>query len=68
MPVHAWMVNDTAPGNLSVDPSAAQVTAGTPASFTATWSGLDATKKYLGQVNFLESGTVAGSTLVTVNP
>ena len=37
-------------------------------TFTAAWSGLTAGQRYLGQVNFLEGDTPAGSTLVTVNP
>ena len=55
-------------GNLTVDPASATVTMGQPSTFTAAWSGLDATQKYLGQVNYLQDGTIAGSTLVTVNP
>ncbi|WP_202613662.1 S8 family serine peptidase [Ornithinimicrobium cerasi] len=67
-PLHVWRLGDTAAGNLTVSPSSVAVTQGTPTAVTAQWNGLDATKRYLGQVNFLEGSTVAGSTLVTVNP
>ena len=67
-PVHVWNVGDTAEGNLSVAPASVDVAQGVAANLTASWTGLDAAKRYLGKVNFLESGNVAGSTLVTVNP
>lgn len=67
VPVHRWLLDDTSAGNLIVDPASASVTMTQPVSFTASWSDLDATKRYLGQVNFLEGDNVAGSTLVTVN-
>lgn len=67
-PVHLWDVTDAAVGNLTVSPESAEVTQGAAATVTASWTGLDATKRYLGQVNFLEGSNVAGSTLVTVNP
>lgn len=68
VPIHVWNLDDTSAGNLTVDPASATVTMGQPSTFTAAWSGLDATQKYLGQVNYLQDGTIAGSTLVTVNP
>ena len=67
-PVHVWNLDDTAAGNLTVDPTSVEVSVGTPASVTAAWSDLDAAERYLGQVNFLDGPSVAGSTLVTVNP
>ncbi|SOC56871.1 S8 family serine peptidase [Ornithinimicrobium cerasi] len=66
--VHLWNLGDKAEGNLTVSPASVAVTQGTATTVTAAWNGLDATKRYLGQVNFLEGSTVAGSTLVTVNP
>ncbi len=68
VPVHVWNLNDTAAGNLTVTPATASVTQGQTVNLAATWTGLDATKRYLGQVNFLEGTNVAASTLVTVNP
>ena len=67
-PVHVWNLGDADAGNMTVAPSPVEVTQGTPVTVTATWSGLDATQRYLGQVNFLEGAEVAGSTLVSVNP
>ncbi|MFK5635291.1 S8 family serine peptidase [Ornithinimicrobium sp. LYQ103] len=67
-PVHVWNLGDKAEGNLTVDPSSPSVTQGQAATINASWTGLDAAKRYLGQVNFLDGSIVAGSTLVTVNP
>jgi len=67
-PVHLWTLTDADAGNLTVDPTSADVTSGQQVTFTADWKGLDASQRYLGQVNFLEGDNVAGSTLVTVNP
>lgn len=68
VPVHLWNLTDADAGNLTVTPSPVQVTQGTPVTLTAAWSGLDASRRYLGQVNYLNGDTVAGSTLVSVNP
>ena len=59
VPIHVWNLDDTSAGNLTVDPASATVTMGQPSTFTAAWSGLDATQKYLGQVNYLQDGTIA---------
>ena len=67
VPVHVWNLGDTDTGNLTLAPASATVTQGTPLTVTASWSGLEASKRYLGQVHFLEGANVAGSTLVTVN-
>ncbi len=67
-PVHVWNLGDVDSGNLTVTPASASVSSGRAVTFNAAWTGLDATKPYLGQVNFLNGGEVAGSTLVTVNP
>ena len=68
VPVHTWDVTDADADNLTVQPASASVTMAQPVTFTAAWSGLTAGQRYLGQVNFLEGDTPAGSTLVTVNP
>ncbi len=68
VPVHVWNVGDAAAGNLTVSPATATVTQGRTTTLTASWSGLDSSRRYLGQVNYLQGTTVAGSTLVTVNP
>lgn len=67
-PVHVWNIMDAAAGNLTVAPNPVQVTGGTPTTVTATWQGLDTSRRWLGQVNFLNGTTTAGSTLVSVNP
>ena len=68
VPVHVWNLSDANANNMTVTPSPVQVTQGTPVTLTAAWQGLDAGKRYLGQVNYLEGQTVGGSTLVSVNP
>ena len=68
VPLHIWNLGGTDEGNLTVNPSTLEVKSGVPVSVTASWKGLAAGQRYLGQVNFLEGGDVAGSTLVTVNP
>ncbi|WP_342372838.1 S8 family serine peptidase [Propioniciclava soli] len=67
-PVHVWNLTDADAGNLTVTPSPVQVTQGTPVTLAASWNGLTAGSRYLGQVNYLNGGEVAGSTLITVNP
>ena len=68
VPVNVWNLTDRAEGNLTVTPTTLPVTQGTPATLTAAWSGLDASKRYIGQVNYLQGTNVAASTIVTVNP
>ncbi|MDO5740601.1 MAG: S8 family peptidase [Ornithinimicrobium sp.] len=68
VPLHLWLVGDTAEGNLTVTPASVQVIQGTPTTLTAAWTGLAPAERYLGKVNYLTDGKVAGSTLVTVNP
>ncbi|GAA5163855.1 S8 family serine peptidase [Ornithinimicrobium tianjinense] len=67
-PLHTWQVADGAAGNLTVTPSPVAVTQGTATTLTAAWSGLDASKRYLGRVSYLDGTTVAGSTLVSIAP
>lgn len=67
-PVHVFNLTDASEGNMTVSPSPAPVTSGTPVTLTASWTGLDPNTRYLGRVNLL-NGTVAGaSTLVSVAP
>lgn len=68
VPLHIWNVGDQAAGNLTVAPASQAVTLGGSYNFTAAWQGLDATKKYLGMVNYVKDGSIVGSTIVTVNP
>ncbi|WP_431473178.1 hypothetical protein [Ornithinimicrobium sp. W1665] len=67
-PVHIWNLGDEDEANLTASPASLTVTQGTTVTVTASWDGLLGGERYLGQVNFLEGTTLAGSTLVTVNP
>jgi hypothetical protein len=57
-----WAVPATDAGNLVVTGGGA-VTLGTPTTLTATWSGLDATKRYLGWIGY---GGADERTLVSI--
>jgi hypothetical protein len=61
-----WIVN-TAAGNLTATPASQQTTAAGTATVTAAWSGLEAGKRYLGQLAYSDGTAVRGSTLVEVN-
>ena len=54
-------------GNLTVTPASQSVTAGTPASVTAAWSGLTAGSRYLGRISYGDGTDTAGGTLVRVD-
>ena len=47
-----FVVGSTSAGNASVSPSPASVTGGTPTTLTASWTGLDVAKRYLGVVSY----------------
>ena len=46
----AWVLGSTAAGNLTATPSTTTAVTGATGSVALAWSGLDATKKYLGAV------------------
>jgi len=48
----AWTLGSTDAGNLTATPSTTTATTGASASVALAWSGLDATKKYLGAVDY----------------
>jgi hypothetical protein len=50
-------------GNASVSPNPATVVQGTPTTLTASWTGLDAAKRWFGVINY--SGT-SSYTLLSV--
>jgi hypothetical protein len=66
--LHTWQLDGTDAGNLTVAPASVDVTMTETTTLTASWTGLEAATRYLGQVNYLNGSEVAGSTLVTVNP
>lgn len=68
VPLHLWNLTGQDAGNLRATPDSLSVTQGTAVPLTASWSGLDASKRYVGLLNFIEGGRAAGSTVVTVNP
>lgn len=45
-------------GNASVTPDPAQATAGQPLTLTASWTGLDTTKRWLGLISYANSEAV----------
>jgi subtilisin family serine protease len=45
-------------GNATVTPNPASVTIATPLTLTATWSGLDTTKRWLGAISYTGAGNV----------
>ena len=67
VPTFGWTLDGTAKGNLTATPTSQSVTAGTPATVTAAWSGLTAGSRYLGRISFGDGTSTAGSTLVRVD-
>lgn len=68
VPLNVWNLGDENAGNLTVAPESAPVQSSRATTLTASWSGLDATQRYLGQVNYTHECSIGNSTLVTVNP
>jgi hypothetical protein len=58
-----FVVGNVDAGNLVISPDPATVTSAQPVTLTATWSGLDAAKRYLGVVSYSNASDV---TLVSV--
>jgi subtilisin family serine protease len=67
VPAYIWNLNGTAAGNLTATPASQAVTAGTPATVTATWSGLTAGQRYLGRISYGDGTATAGGTFVRVD-
>ena len=67
VPLHVWNLGDQATGNLTVTPAQVPAASGVAATVTASWSGLEAGKHYLGQVNFLDGSKTLRGTLLTVD-
>jgi subtilisin family serine protease len=66
--VHTWVVPETAAGDLTVAPESLEASAGDRHTVTATWSGLEANRRYLGTIDYLEEGALLGRTIVAVAP
>ena len=62
---HAFVVPDAAT-NLTATPASQSVTTAVPATVTVGWSGLTAGSRYLGVVDYSDTTTGIGSTIVAV--
>jgi subtilisin family serine protease len=58
-----FVVGSESAGNASVAPASASVTIGTPTTLTASWTGLDPAKRWLGVINYAGTDT---TTLLSV--
>ena len=67
VPTYLWALDGAAKGNLTATPASQAVTAGTPATVTAAWSGLTAGTRYLGRISYGDGTATAGGTLVRVD-
>ncbi len=67
VPVSGFYVGEDDAGNLTVAPDSVQVAAADAVEMTATWSGLADDTRYLGSINYLNGGTAAGRTLVSIS-
>jgi subtilisin family serine protease len=56
-----------AEGNLTVTPASQQVTVAAQATVTASWTGLTAGTRYLGELHFTDGADGSGSTVVRVD-
>lgn len=64
--LNSFVVTPGPVGNATVTPASQPATIGTPTAVTVTWTGLEAGRRWLGQVDFSDGGTGSGSTLVSV--
>jgi hypothetical protein len=64
---YAWIVPNSAAGNLTATPASQSVTTAVPASVTVSWTGLTAGNKYLGVVIYGDGTSDIGRTIVSVN-
>ena len=52
---------------MTVTSSTSSATVGGTADITVSWSGLNATTKYLGRVSYRDGSAEIGSTIVSIN-
>ncbi|MEU5155161.1 S8 family serine peptidase [Glycomyces sp. NPDC021274] len=64
--VHTWVVPETATGNLTVAPASLETRRGGTHTVTATWSGLEADRRYLGTIDYLAEGALLRRTIVAI--
>lgn len=64
--VFSWALGDTAAGNLELDVPAT-VTSAQTYDATASWSGLNPTRRYLGEIEYRRGTDLLGTTLVRVD-
>jgi subtilisin family serine protease len=67
VPTYLWALTGTAAGNLTATPASQAVTAGTPVTVTAAWTGLTAGQRYLGRIAYGDGTATAGGTFVRVD-
>jgi hypothetical protein len=60
------LVPSTDASNMTVTSSTSATVGGT-ADITVSWSGLNATTKYLGRVSYRDGSAEIGSTIVSIN-
>ena len=62
-----WALGTAAAGNLAVSPANQPATFGKAASVTASWSGLAAGTRYLGQLSYGDGTSTFAGTVVRIN-
>ncbi|MEU7822421.1 S8 family serine peptidase [Catellatospora sp. NPDC049133] len=67
MPGNAWVVPNTAAGNLTATPATQTAAVNGPATVTATWTGLTAGVRYLGVLAYGNGSSSVGQTVLSVN-
>ncbi|MDA1362481.1 S8 family peptidase [Glycomyces luteolus] len=65
--VHTWVVPESAAGNLTASPDSLEATVGGVHTVTATWSGLEAGRHYLGTIAYLNDGAILRRTIVAID-
>jgi hypothetical protein len=63
---HAWALGTTSAGNLTVTGPATATIGGT-GTVNLAWTGLEAGKKYLGQIRYNEGATTHATTIVRID-
>lgn len=67
VPTFIWTLGSEDAGNLTVTPASGPVEVGEPVTLTAAWSGLQAGKRYLGQIVYGDGTAGVGDTIVRVD-
>jgi subtilisin family serine protease len=64
--LHSWVLGTADAGNMTVTGPTTATTGGT-GTVNLSWTGLDAGKRYLGQIRYMEGTTTHGTTIVRVD-